>query len=60
VLEYGPGRARQLAARPVPPVKRQVDSAEKVSEPFGPRPFVGHVTRVPAGRSIVNPDGSAQ
>jgi hypothetical protein len=52
--------ARQLAPGPVPPVKRQVDGTEEVSEPFGPRPVIGHVTRVPDGRSIVNPDGSAQ
>jgi hypothetical protein len=41
-------------------VKRQVDGAEEVGEPFGPRPFIAHVTRVAAGESIVNPDGSAQ
>jgi hypothetical protein len=40
-------------------VKRQVDGAETVGEPFGPRAFVGHGTSVPAGGSIVNPDGSA-
>jgi len=40
-------------------VKGQVDGPEEVSEPFGARPFVGHATSVPAGRSIVNPDGSA-
>ena len=28
-----------------------------IGEPFGPRPFIGHVTRVAAGESIVNPDG---
>jgi len=39
-------------------VKGQVDGAEEVSEPFGARPFVGHATRVTAGGSIVNPDGS--
>jgi hypothetical protein len=41
-------------------VKRQVDGAEEIGEPFGPRSFIGHATRVPADRSIVNPDGSAE
>jgi hypothetical protein len=59
VLEHGPGGARQLAPRSVPTVKRQVDGAEEVGEPFGSGPGVGHVTSVPAARSIVNPDGSA-
>jgi hypothetical protein len=40
-------------------VKRQVDGAKELGEPFGPRPCIGHATRVAAGRSIVNPDGSA-
>jgi hypothetical protein len=60
VLEHRPGRARQLAPGLVPPVKRQVDGTEEIREPFGPRPFIGHVSRVPADPSIVNPDGSAQ
>ncbi len=59
VLEHCPGRARQLAPGPVPSVKGQVDGTEEVGEPFGPRPFIGHATRVAAGASIVNPDGSA-
>jgi len=40
-------------------VKRQVYGAETVGEPFGPRPFISHDTRVLARQSIVNPDGSA-
>jgi hypothetical protein len=58
VLEHRPGRAGQLAPGSIPAVKRQVDGAEEVGEPFGVRPFVGHPIRVPACRSIVNPDGS--
>lgn len=57
VLQHRPGRARQLAPGPVPPVKRQVDGAEEVGEAFGPRLCIGHGTRVAPGRSIVNPDG---
>jgi hypothetical protein len=60
MLEHRPGRARQLAPGLVPPVKRQVDGTEEVSEPLGPCPFIGHATRIPASESIVNPDGSAQ
>jgi len=56
VLEHRPGRARQLAAGPIPPVKRQVDGAEEVGEPFGRGLCIGHATRVPASQCIVNPD----
>jgi hypothetical protein len=59
MLEHGPRRVRQLAPGAVTTVKRQVDGAEELGEALGVRPFIGHVTRVPAGRSIVNPDGSA-
>ena len=59
VLEHLPRRARQLAPGPVPPVKRQVDGAEEISEPFGPRPCISHATKVAASQSIVNPDESA-
>jgi hypothetical protein len=39
-------------------MKRQVDGAKELGEPFGSRPVIGHVTRVPARTSIVNPDVS--
>ena len=45
VLEHGPGRARQLAPGLVPPVKRQVDGPKEVGEAFGPRSFIGHITK---------------
>ena len=57
VLEYGTGRTGQLAPRPVPAVKRQVDGPEELREPFGLRSFLGHATRVAAWKRIVNPDG---
>jgi len=60
VLEHGPGRARQLAPRPVAAVKGQVDGAEQLREPLGLLSFSGHVTRVAASRYIVNPDGSGR
>ena len=46
-----------LAPRAVTAMKRQVDGAKELGEPFGPGLFIGHVTRVPAGLSVVNPDG---
>jgi hypothetical protein len=58
VLQDRPRCARQLAPGAVTAVKRQVDGAEKLDEPFGVRPFIGHATRVAANTSIVNPDGS--
>src|SRR5215472_16190145 len=60
VLQHRAGRARQLAPRAVAPVKRQVHGPEGLGEPLRPHAPVihsAHVTRVPAGQSIVNPDG---
>jgi hypothetical protein len=39
-------------------VKRQVDGAEELREPFCPRLFLSHGNSFPAGQLIVNPDAS--
>jgi hypothetical protein len=57
VLEHRARRARQLAARAVAPVKREVDGPECLGEPLGPRPVLVHGTSVAAALPIVNPDG---
>jgi len=41
-------------------MKRQVDGPEELREPFGLGSLLGHATSVPAGESIVNPDGFSQ
>jgi hypothetical protein len=56
VLKHGPGRALELAAGPVAPVKRQVHRAEPLSELLGPLLLFAHPTRVPPAHYIVNPD----
>jgi hypothetical protein len=58
MLKDGPGRAGELTPRPVPAMKRQVDGPEELGTAFRLRPFIGHVTRVAAGESIVNTDRS--
>jgi hypothetical protein len=42
VLQDGPGRARQLAPRLIPAMKRRVDGPEDLGEPFGLLPFLPH------------------
>ncbi len=57
VLQDG-ARPGQLAARAVAAMKREVHGPEELGEPLGLRPLLRHATSVPAGISIVNPDGS--
>ena len=51
VLKHRARRARQLAARSVAPVKRQVHGPEDLGEPFRLRLLLGHANQRP-GRAI--------
>src|SRR5208337_2147063 len=56
--DYGRVNA-DLGGEQVERVPVDADLGAEAAEAFGLRPFIGHVTRVAAGESIVNPDGSA-